>query len=103
VFSTSGFPSIPPSAEPPRPAAGLTDSGVSHAVIAPELYLEILLMPYVIDVIDSFRERGVLPPDSPPPRHDDITHSMSVTMLIGTPTDAQSEAHTASAPAGSQS
>jgi uncharacterized protein YbjT (DUF2867 family) len=31
---------------------------VSHAVIAPELYLENLLMPYVMD---SVRERGVLP------------------------------------------
>jgi hypothetical protein len=32
--------------------------GVSHAVYAPELYLANLLMPYVID---SVRERGVLP------------------------------------------
>ncbi|WNM35745.1 NmrA family NAD(P)-binding protein [Streptomyces sp. Li-HN-5-11] len=39
-------------------AAGLADSGVSHAVIAPELYLENLLMPYVLN---SVRERGVLP------------------------------------------
>ncbi|WP_367323314.1 hypothetical protein [Streptomyces sp. HUAS ZL42] len=31
---------------------------MSHAVIAPELYLENLLMPYVIE---SIRERGVLP------------------------------------------
>jgi uncharacterized protein YbjT (DUF2867 family) len=59
VFSTSGFP-IDPAIGGAAAAlvAGLADSGVSHAVIAPELYLENLLMPYVID---SVRERGVLP------------------------------------------
>ncbi|MER5218558.1 NmrA family NAD(P)-binding protein [Streptomyces sp. NPDC002838] len=59
VFSTSGFPidgAIGGAAA--TLAAGLADSGVSHAVIAPELYLENLLMPYVMD---SVRERGVLP------------------------------------------
>ncbi|MGW0472294.1 hypothetical protein [Streptomyces coeruleorubidus] len=47
---------------PKRAAAalvsGLADIGVSHAVIAPTFYLENLLMPYVIDTV---RERGVLP------------------------------------------
>jgi uncharacterized protein YbjT (DUF2867 family) len=59
VFSTSGFlidPAIGGASA--TLASGLADSGVSHAVIAPELYLENLLMPYVID---SVRERGVLP------------------------------------------
>ncbi|MDX2936786.1 SDR family oxidoreductase [Streptomyces ipomoeae] len=59
VFSTSGFPTDPAiGGAAATLAAGLADSGVSHAVIAPELYLENLLMPYVID---SVRERGVLP------------------------------------------
>ncbi len=59
VFSTSGVPIDPAvGGAAATLAAGLTDSGVSHAVIAPELYLENLLMPYVID---SVRERGVLP------------------------------------------
>jgi hypothetical protein len=59
VFSTSGFPTDPAiGGAAATLAAGLADSGVSHAVIAPELYLENLLMPYVID---SARERGVLP------------------------------------------
>jgi uncharacterized protein YbjT (DUF2867 family) len=59
VFSTSGFPIDPAiGGAAATLAAGLADSGVSHAVIAPELYLENLLMPYVID---SVRERGVLP------------------------------------------
>ena len=59
VFSTSGFPIDPAiGGAATTLAAGLADSGVSHAVIAPELYLENLLMPYVID---SVRERGVLP------------------------------------------
>ncbi|PAZ11383.1 hydroxylase [Streptomyces sp. SA15] len=59
VFSTSGFPIDPAiGGAAATLAAGLTDSGVSHAVIGPELYLENLLMPYVID---SVRERGVLP------------------------------------------
>ncbi|MDX3731980.1 SDR family oxidoreductase [Streptomyces caniscabiei] len=59
VFSTSGFPTDPAiGGAAAALAAGLAESGVSHAVIAPELYLENLLMPYVID---SVRERGVLP------------------------------------------
>ncbi|MGQ4328509.1 SDR family oxidoreductase [Streptomyces hayashii] len=59
VFSTSGFPIDPAiGGAAATLAAGLADSGVSHAVIAPELYLENLLMPHVID---SVRERGVLP------------------------------------------
>jgi uncharacterized protein YbjT (DUF2867 family) len=59
LFSTSGVPIDPAvGGAAATLAAGLTDSGVSHAVIAPELYLENLLMPYVID---SVRERGVLP------------------------------------------
>ncbi|GKQ35985.1 SDR family oxidoreductase [Streptomyces sp. A012304] len=59
VFSTSGFPIDPAiGGAAASLAAGLADSGVSHAVIAPELYLENLLMPYVVD---SVRERGVLP------------------------------------------
>ncbi|WP_230196862.1 hypothetical protein [Streptomyces coriariae] len=59
VFSTSGFPIDPAiGGAAATLVAGLTDSGVSHAVIAPELYLENLLMPYALD---SVRERGVLP------------------------------------------
>ncbi|MDX3229970.1 SDR family oxidoreductase [Streptomyces sp. ME19-01-6] len=59
VFSTSGSPIDPATGGAAATLAfGLADSGVSHAVIAPELYLENLLMPYVID---SVRERGVLP------------------------------------------
>ncbi|WNM35773.1 NmrA family NAD(P)-binding protein [Streptomyces sp. Li-HN-5-11] len=59
VFSTSGFPIDPDiGGAAATLAAGLADSGVSHAVIAPELYLENLLMPYVLN---SVRERGVLP------------------------------------------
>ncbi|QNP68838.1 NAD(P)H-binding protein [Streptomyces roseirectus] len=59
VFSTSGFPVDPAiGGAAATLAAGLAEAGVSHAVIAPELYLENLLMPYVID---SVRERGVLP------------------------------------------
>jgi hypothetical protein len=59
VFSTSGFPIDPAiGGAAAALAAGLADSGASHAVIAPELYLENLLMPYVID---SVCERGVLP------------------------------------------
>ncbi|MER6563967.1 NmrA family NAD(P)-binding protein [Streptomyces sp. NPDC001027] len=59
VFSTSGFAvdaAIGGAAA--ALAVGLADSGVSHAVVAPELYLENLLMPHVIG---SVRERGVLP------------------------------------------
>ncbi|MER7404784.1 NmrA family NAD(P)-binding protein [Streptomyces sp. NPDC000070] len=59
VFSTSGFSTAPAiGGAAATLAAGLADSGVSHAVIAPELYLENLLMPFVID---SVRERGALP------------------------------------------
>ncbi|WP_329048565.1 NAD(P)H-binding protein [Streptomyces violaceus] len=59
VFSTSGYPTDPAiGGAAATLAAGLADSGVSHAVIAPELYLENLLMPYVVD---SVRERGALP------------------------------------------
>lgn len=59
VFSTSGAPIDPAAGSAVATlAAGLADSGVPSAVIAPELYLENLLMPYVID---SVRERGVLP------------------------------------------
>ncbi|MDT0344180.1 NmrA family NAD(P)-binding protein [Streptomyces litchfieldiae] len=59
VFSTSGFPIDPAiGGAAATLAAGLADGNVSHAVVAPELYLENLLMPYVID---SVRERGVLP------------------------------------------
>jgi uncharacterized protein YbjT (DUF2867 family) len=59
VFSTSGFPIDPAiGGAAATLAAGLADSGVSPAVIAPELYLENLLMPHVIDPV---RERGVLP------------------------------------------
>ncbi|MFI7705461.1 NmrA family NAD(P)-binding protein [Nonomuraea sp. NPDC049480] len=67
VFSTSGF-TIDPVGDDAVSALvrGLADSEVSHAVIAPELYLENLLMPYVIDTV---RERGALPypirPDFP--------------------------------------
>lgn len=59
VFSTSGFPTDPAiGGAAATLAAGLADSGVSHAVIAPELYLENLLMPHVVGPV---RERGVLP------------------------------------------
>ncbi|MFE6614017.1 NmrA family NAD(P)-binding protein [Amycolatopsis sp. NPDC057786] len=59
VFSTSGFPIDPAlGGAAAALAAGLADSGVSHAVVAPELYLENLLMPFIVD---SVRERGVLP------------------------------------------
>ncbi len=59
VFSTSGFPVDPAIGGPAAMlVADLADSGVSTAVIAPELYLENLLMPYVVDTV---RERGVLP------------------------------------------
>ncbi|MEU8124886.1 hypothetical protein AB0C21_39760 [Spirillospora sp. NPDC049024] len=58
VFSTSGFPLDPAiGGAAAALAAGLADSGVSHAAVAPELYLEKLLMPFVLD---SIRERGVL-------------------------------------------
>ncbi|GAA3858621.1 NmrA family NAD(P)-binding protein [Streptomyces lacrimifluminis] len=59
VFSTSGSPTDPDTGGAAAILlSGLADSGVSNAVIAPTLYLENLLMPYVLDTV---RERGVLP------------------------------------------
>ncbi|GAB3002669.1 NmrA family NAD(P)-binding protein [Streptomyces pseudoechinosporeus] len=59
VFSTSGSPTDPDTGGAAAILlSGLADSGVPHAVIAPTLYLENLLMPYVLDTV---RERGVLP------------------------------------------
>ncbi|MFD9880856.1 SDR family oxidoreductase [Streptomyces alboflavus] len=59
VFSASGAPTDPAAGGAAAfLAGGLADSGVPHAVIAPTLYLENLLMPYVLDAV---RERGVLP------------------------------------------
>lgn len=59
VFSTSGAPIGPETGGAAAAlVSGLTDTGVSHAVITPTFYLENLLMPYVIDAV---RERGVLP------------------------------------------
>ncbi|MFD6171147.1 NmrA family NAD(P)-binding protein [Streptomyces coeruleorubidus] len=59
VFSTSGAPTDPETGGATAAlVSGLADIGVSHAVIAPTFYLENLLMPYVIDTV---RERGVLP------------------------------------------
>ncbi|MGI5290666.1 NmrA family NAD(P)-binding protein [Nonomuraea polychroma] len=59
VFSTSGYPIGSASDDAVSALVrGLASSGVSHAVIEPTLYLENLLMPYVIDTV---RERGVLP------------------------------------------
>lgn len=59
VFSTSGAPVGPGTGGSAETlAGGLADIGVSHAVLAPTLYLENLLMPYVLDAV---RERGVLP------------------------------------------
>jgi uncharacterized protein YbjT (DUF2867 family) len=57
VFSTSGLQTGTGGATDLL-ISGLGDSGVPHAVIAPTLFLENLLMPYVIDTV---RERGVLP------------------------------------------
>lgn len=59
VFSTSGY-LIDPTGDDAVSALvrDLADSGASHAVIAAELYLENLLMPYVIDTV---REQGALP------------------------------------------
>jgi uncharacterized protein YbjT (DUF2867 family) len=53
VVSTSGF----ADSAVGTLVRGLTDSGVSHAVIAPELYLENLLLP---PVLASVRETGAL-------------------------------------------
>ncbi|MEU2281895.1 NmrA family NAD(P)-binding protein [Streptomyces sp. NPDC013178] len=59
VFSTSGAPIDPETGSAAAAlVSGLADLGVSHVVIAPTFYLENLLMPYVIDTV---RERGVLP------------------------------------------
>lgn len=58
VFSTSGTPAATATSAAAILLGGLADSGVSHAVIEPTLYLENLLMPYVLDTV---RERGVLP------------------------------------------
>ncbi|MFK4067023.1 hydroxylase [Streptomyces sp. NPDC029674] len=59
MFSTSGAPTDPAlGGAAALLAGGLAGSGVSHAVIAPTLYLENLLMPYVMDAV---RERGALP------------------------------------------
>jgi uncharacterized protein YbjT (DUF2867 family) len=58
VFSTSGAPFEQDSSDAAAVVVrGLAATGVSHAVIAPTLYLENLLMPYVMDAV---RERGVL-------------------------------------------
>lgn len=58
VFSTSGF-SLDGDEEDSASivVSGLADSGVSHAVIAPELFFENLLLPHVAAAV---RERGVL-------------------------------------------
>ncbi|MGP4030176.1 SDR family oxidoreductase [Actinomadura sp. 3N407] len=59
VFSTSGAPIDPDTGGAAAMlVSGLADIGVSHTVITPTLYLENLLMPHVIDTV---RERGVLP------------------------------------------
>ncbi|WP_149829190.1 SDR family oxidoreductase [Streptomyces tailanensis] len=58
VFSTSGAPIDPDTGGAAAMlVSGLANMGVSHAVIEPTLYLENLLMPYVIDTV---RERGAL-------------------------------------------
>lgn len=62
VFSTSGFPLEGEEGADEENSAsilvsGLADSGVSHAVIAPELFFENLLLPHVVAAV---RERGVL-------------------------------------------
>ncbi|MFI6578403.1 NmrA family NAD(P)-binding protein [Nocardiopsis sp. NPDC050513] len=59
VFSTSGAPIDPDTGGAAAVlAAGLTEAGVSHAVIEPTFYLENLLMPFVMDTV---RERSMLP------------------------------------------
>ncbi|WP_380282598.1 NmrA family NAD(P)-binding protein [Kitasatospora purpeofusca] len=59
VFSTSGAPIDPGTGgAASQLVRGLADSGVSHAVIQPTLYLENLLLPYVIGTV---HERGALP------------------------------------------
>ncbi|MFE8978759.1 NmrA family NAD(P)-binding protein [Streptomyces cyaneofuscatus] len=59
VFSTSGAPSDAAlGGAAALLADGLAASGVSHAVMAPTLFLENLLLPHVMDAV---RERGALP------------------------------------------
>jgi uncharacterized protein YbjT (DUF2867 family) len=59
VFSTSGAPVDPETGGAAAAlAGGLAETGVSLAVITPMLYLENLLMPFVLDAV---RERGALP------------------------------------------
>jgi uncharacterized protein YbjT (DUF2867 family) len=60
VFSTSGFTNDAPGGGVSAVSTlvdGLADSGVSHAVIAPELFFENLLLP---PVVGGAREQGVL-------------------------------------------
>ncbi|GHC85530.1 NmrA family NAD(P)-binding protein [Streptomyces violaceochromogenes] len=59
VFSAGGAPIDPEtSGAAAALAGGLAETGVPHAVITPTLFLENLLMPYVLDTV---RERGALP------------------------------------------
>jgi hypothetical protein len=65
VFSTSGGVVVPDSAPGETTSGavstvvnGLVDSALNHAVIAPRLFLENLLLPPVVDAV---RERGSLP------------------------------------------
>ncbi|MFF2660275.1 SDR family oxidoreductase [Kitasatospora sp. NPDC058032] len=59
VFSTSGAPIDPGTGGAASELVrGLADSGLSHAVIEPTLYLENLLLPFVIGAV---HERGALP------------------------------------------
>lgn len=61
VVSTSGFPVTESAGDPSAISTlvrGLTESEIPFALVSPELFLENLLMPYVIDGV---RERGVLP------------------------------------------
>ncbi|MEO6082918.1 MAG: hypothetical protein ABIQ18_07410 [Umezawaea sp.] len=57
VFSTSGFPVAGEESAASILVGGLADSAVAHAVIAPELFFENLLLPHVVD---AAREQGVL-------------------------------------------
>jgi uncharacterized protein YbjT (DUF2867 family) len=57
VLSTSGFAIDEAESAVSTLVGGLADSRVSHAVVAPELYLENLLAPHVLG---PARERGVL-------------------------------------------
>ncbi|MFH8417224.1 NmrA family NAD(P)-binding protein [Streptomyces collinus] len=59
VFSAGGAPIDPETGGAAAAlAGGLAETGVPHAVITPTLFLENLLMPYVLDTV---RERGALP------------------------------------------